>query len=593
VNRLAARSLLVLVAIAAAQPIGIARAAETPVTIPIFEMPGAAAAVDPDRMSTIADATAGRMAFVPVGHFSFPRDVGYLRQAVIWVRVPANSAIVSGAFSVETSFDVESATLYSRNSAGGWDASAFGMQIPYADRPVARVVPTARIAASSGSPLFLRLAYARPSPKLAIVNAAAIDAEDAVESSQEGAQIFLMGVFVTLALTNVALFAFARSRVYALYTVAMLLAALNCATLGYPFAWKWLWPHLAPPHYLTLTLLGALALTAIVFFTSELLDVRAFWPKVDRFLRIFAVAAAINGVCATLWYAGAYVGAIELDALLRLAIFVPFLILIASGIRAWRDGNPNAPFVVSGYFCQAVGIALYLSNFWMMSGESHSGLFTGMGLASDGLLLFGALAARLDRIQREAAEQSRLAAEQRRLAFTDGLTGVANRRAYDEALAREWERASRDGSPLSLILIDVDFFKRYNDTYGHIAGDACLQSVANAVGQCVHRPSDVFARYGGEEFAALLPQTAEAAAVDIAEAMCAAVRNLQLPHAASSLGVVSISAGVAGTAAAAFAQPALPHAADAALYRAKESGRNRVACAEFVGGGPGVRAAPC
>jgi diguanylate cyclase (GGDEF)-like protein len=220
-----------------------------------------------------------------------------------------------------------------------------------------------------------------------------------------------------------------------------------------------------------------------------------------------------------------------------------------------------------------------------MIGESHSGFFSASALSCDGLLLFAALAAQLQQIQREAAEQTRVAGEQRRLAFTDGLTGIANRRAYDEALSREWDRASRDGTALALVIFDVDFFKRYNDTYGHIAGDKCLQSVAAAAQSCVRRPSDLFARYGGEEFVALLPRTDAAAAFAIAEAMCDAVRDLHIEHSASSLGIVSISAGVASTAAKPFAEPALPHAADEALYLAKEGGRNRVAAAGRIGEG--------
>ena len=444
-------------------------------------------------------------------------------------------------------------------------------------------MPTARIPASAGA-IYVRLSYEKDSRKLSIVNAAEIDREEATAAAQEPAQIFFIGVFVTLALTNLALFAFARSRMYVLYSAAMLLAAVNCGTLSYPYAWKWFWPHYSPPHAVTLTTFGALVVTAVVFFTSELLKVRAFWPGVDRFLRTFAIVAGINGVAAELWYASTHVGPVDLETIFRLLLFVPYGILIVSGIRAWRNENLTAPFVVAGYAIQAVGIALYLSNIWMI-GESHAAVFTASGLSCDGLLLFAALAAQLQQIQREAAEQTRVAGEQRRLAFTDGLTGIANRRAYDEALSREWDRASRDGTALALVLFDVDFFKRYNDTYGHIAGDTCLRSVAEAAQSCVRRPSDLFARYGGEEFVALLPRTDAAAAFAIAEAMCDAVRELHIEHSASSLGIVSISAGVASTAAKPFAEPALPHAADEALYLAKEGGRNRVAAAGRIGEG--------
>jgi diguanylate cyclase (GGDEF)-like protein len=565
------------------------QATSLPVEVPVYSASGALAAVDPTGRVTIANATTGALNFTPVERFAFPNTASYLRQTVVWVRVPYDPRWRSGDFSIETSFEAGSATMYAPRTNGGWDATKFGMDIPYADRAVARLVPTVRIPSGNPAALYLRLSYSKDSNKLSIVNAAEIDREEALANTQEPAQIFFIGVFVTLALTNLALFAFARSRMYVLYSAAMLLAAVNCGTLSYPYAWKWFWPHISPPHTVTLTLFGALAVTALVFFTSELLKVRAFWPGVDRFLRVFAVAAAINGVAAELWYASEYVGTVELETIFRLLLFVPYGILIVSGIRAWREGNPNAPFVVTGYAFQALGVALYLSGIWGI-GESHSGFFSAAAVSGDGLLLFAALAAQLQQIQREAAEQKRAAAEQRRLAFTDGLTGVANRRAYDEALSREWDRASRDGTALALVLFDVDFFKRYNDTYGHVAGDKCLQSVAAAAQNCVRRPSDLFARYGGEEFVALLPGTDAAAAFTIAEAMCDAVRELNIEHSASSLGIVSISAGVASTAAAPFAEPALPHAADEALYLAKEGGRNRVAAAGRVGGGSIVEA---
>jgi diguanylate cyclase (GGDEF)-like protein len=583
-----ALTLLLLGAAAVLHPAPL-QAASLPIDIPVFSSDGASAAIDSGGRATIADAATGALDFVPVERFAFPNRASYLRQTVVWVRIPYDARWRAGDFSIETSFDAASASIYALQANGGWDTAEFGMNVPYADRAVSRIVPTARIPRGIGGALYLRLSYAKESRKLSIVNAAEIDREEAAANAQEPAQVFFIGVFVTLALTNLALFAFARSRMYLLYSAAMLLAAVNCGTLSYPYAWKWFWPHVSPPHGVTLALFGALVVTAIVFFTSELLKVRAFWPRVDRFLRVFAVVAAINGVAAELWYASAYVGPVELETIFRLLLFVPYGILIVSGIRAWRDGNPNASFVVAGYAFQAIGIALYLSNLWMI-GESHSGFFTGIALSCDGLLLFAALAAQLEQIQREAAEQARAAAEQRRLALTDGLTGIANRRAYDEALSREWDRASRDGTALALVLFDVDFFKRYNDTYGHVAGDKCLQSVAAAAQSCVRRPSDLFARYGGEEFVALLPRTDASAAFAIAEAMCDAVRDLNIEHAASSLGVVSISAGVASTAAKPFAEPALPHAADKALYLAKEGGRNRVAAAGRVGGGSVVEA---
>ncbi|MBV8489997.1 MAG: diguanylate cyclase [Candidatus Eremiobacteraeota bacterium] len=178
-----------------------------------------------------------------------------------------------------------------------------------------------------------------------------------------------------------------------------------------------------------------------------------------------------------------------------------------------------------------------------------------------------------------------------RLAFTDGLTGIANRRQFDETIVSEWQRAARDGTPISALMLDLDYFKSYNDTYGHQSGDLCLQRVAHALHDCARRPADLIARYGGEEFVALLPGTDLEGAIVIAEEMCAAIGTLEIVHDGSSLGYVSLSAGAASVSPLASGTPeALLQAADDALYRAKLEGRNRVHAQGYHAGHPRVRA---
>ena len=126
------------------------------------------------------------------------------------------------------------------------------------------------------------------------------------------------------------------------------------------------------------------------------------------------------------------------------------------------------------------------------------------------------------------------------------MTGIANRRAFDEALNEEWRRMLRHGTALSLLMIDVDYFKRFNDAYGHVAGDQCLRTVAQAVASRARRAGELAARYGGEEFAVLLPQTGIGEACKLAEMICAAVRDCQIPHEQSGAAPhVTISVGVA------------------------------------------------
>ncbi len=171
----------------------------------------------------------------------------------------------------------------------------------------------------------------------------------------------------------------------------------------------------------------------------------------------------------------------------------------------------------------------------------------------------------------------------REMAFVDGLTGVHNRRHFDERIAAEEQRAQRGRNGLAVLLCDVDFFKRYNDSYGHLAGDDCLRRVARALKSCLHRPADVLARYGGEEFGCVLPETDLAGALGVAQKMEAAVRALNTPHAQSDVAkVVTISLGVAVLAAGGRCESgALVSLADEQLYLAKASGRAQ-ACAKAL-----------
>ncbi|MFC3126453.1 diguanylate cyclase [Pseudoroseomonas globiformis] len=171
-------------------------------------------------------------------------------------------------------------------------------------------------------------------------------------------------------------------------------------------------------------------------------------------------------------------------------------------------------------------------------------------------------------------------------AGTDGLTGLLNRRRFDEVLRREWDRAAREGTALSLLMLDIDRFKLFNDRYGHPAGDGCLRRVAVAVAAAVRRPGDMVARYGGEELAVILPRTDAAGAASVAESVRAAVAAELVPHEGNPPVMVVTSSLGAATAeprpGLAFGPEALVAAADGALYGAKRSGRNQVAMADNV-----------
>ena len=201
------------------------------------------------------------------------------------------------------------------------------------------------------------------------------------------------------------------------------------------------------------------------------------------------------------------------------------------------------------------------------------------------------LVALLSELVGQASRVAEVNAQLEHLLRTDVLTGVANRRAFDVAMAAEWRRARREQTALSLLMVDVDLFKGFNDLYGHPAGDTCLRQVAQALNAVAQRPADVAARLGGEEFVLLLPNTEEAGAAQVGERIRASVAALNLVHDGSVLGCVTISVGVATAwPLDATASPAaLIDAADRALYRAKAAGRNTV-CATALHNRPLVAA---
>jgi diguanylate cyclase (GGDEF)-like protein/PAS domain S-box-containing protein len=191
----------------------------------------------------------------------------------------------------------------------------------------------------------------------------------------------------------------------------------------------------------------------------------------------------------------------------------------------------------------------------------------------------GAVLAVRDITRRKLAED-KLAEATRNLlllATTDGLTSLNNRRSFDNTLAKEFARCARESQPLALLLIDVDHFKRFNDTYGHQAGDDCLKALSSRLAKLTRRPADFAARYGGEEFAVILPNMSERSALHFAEKYRKLVEEMQLEHSGSPFGIVTVSLGLACEVPGQETSARLLRRADEALYRAKSEGRNRVA----------------
>jgi diguanylate cyclase (GGDEF)-like protein len=198
-------------------------------------------------------------------------------------------------------------------------------------------------------------------------------------------------------------------------------------------------------------------------------------------------------------------------------------------------------------------------------------------LAADGSVLV--VVSDITSMKHSEERLTQFALKMKGLADTDALTGIANRRVFNEAISEEFARVRRTESALSLLLIDVDHFKAYNDTYGHLEGDNCLRVIGEVLRSIAKRPSDLAARFGGEEFAILLPGKGRDGGLRLAKMLRSALHRRAIPHSESSKAIVTVSIGVAGMSDTFDTSAELVYAADQALYAAKNHGRDRVEAA--------------
>lgn len=251
--------------------------------------------------------------------------------------------------------------------------------------------------------------------------------------------------------------------------------------------------------------------------------------------------------------------------------FIPFLYLACVALLPAQRG------ILLSWAIFAGQLAITLPSLWLHGGEnlSHDGavaLLVWLILANP---LFILLLGALPRYESALSESQRVAQDLAQMAYHDPLTGLHNRRYFDDQILRECERARRNKHPVSLILVDLDHFKLFNDHYGHAAGDECLVELAAMISQSLRRPGDLVVRYGGEEFAAILPETDVNGAMHVAQRIIDTVRAARLPHAGSPEGIVTASAGVTTADDQAPAYPSMMFdEADQALYGVKSAGRN-------------------
>ncbi|MCU9947760.1 sensor domain-containing diguanylate cyclase [Pseudomonas sp. PDM13] len=430
-----------------------------------------------------------------------------------------------------------------------------------------------------------------------------VEAFHAYERDDYVSKVWYFGIATAMVLFNLMLFVALRDRVYLLYVAFVSCTAFTLAIKN----------GLAPDGSIAGLPLNSnvayysgvsLALSAMLLFTRRMLRTDQLMPRVDRLLLAMVALYLVT----PLLYAIALPLFSRLAVYFNLATAVVVLgVALAGAIKrqrsAWFFLAAFALLMLGGAMTTLRAMGLMPTNMFTVDGIQ-------LGSAMEMIVLAFALADRFNVMRRDKArvQEELLQAQQmlvetlqgserelelrvaqrtdelqelnsklETLSLTDALTGIANRRHFDEVLQQEWHRAQRTAEPLALAILDVDWFKRYNDHYGHPAGDACLQRIAQVLASTVSRSSDLVARYGGEEFVFLVPMTDAAGAQGIAQRLVQAIEELALPHELSTFGRVTVSIGVAAMVPGqGEAAETLLQRADAALYEAKKAGRNRV-----------------
>lgn len=453
----------------------------------------------------------------------------------------------------------------------------FGSEIPVAGRPVFAHELILPIEAPRPPAVVVLVRMTTPFERPTIFELRTADSQRAHnrETMRDEAMplAFLNGFAVAMGLFNLMLFVMLRRRLYLLYTAAIFALVLYQA-IETGAAWTVLWPHLGLrddwPPYAAWVLYVAL----IVAFTREFLKLPRVAPLADRIL--VGAFALLTVECAVYVFVP--------DVLTQLGIFdladpamtaIVLGTMLTCGVIAWRAGVSAAPYYVLAFAGSAIGFVVSDAGTFDLypSTVTTAYVLTSIGVAWESIFLALALGQRVREVEQSAAKYERYA-------YIDPLTEIPNRRGFDEAIEREWRRTQRSPGPVSVIIFDIDHFKTYNDRFGHPAGDQRLIAVARTIASAARRTGDLAARYGGEEFAMLLPGTPLEGAVAIAEAVRAEVR-----HGTQGEFRLTVSAGCAtaypySDTLDSASPSTLLKDADAALYIAKTTGRDRVCVPE-------------
>lgn len=533
--------------------------------------------------------------------FGFTSSAYWLRLAL---RNPADHA--SAQMLEIANPQVSSVDFYVPNAGGTYKVVRTGGDQPFSTRPYANrylVLPVDLPALSE------QVIYLRVQSNLSLIIPGLLWPEaDFVHHvrNEYTVQGWYFGIAAAMLLFNLMLFIALRERIYLLYVAYVSCALLTIASKN-GLAAEFLWPDILQWGNFSYYAGGSLSLAALIAFSRQMLTTATSVPTMDCVLKVLMVGHLLGPV--VYWFA---IGAVAPQVVVLFLLSAVFMM----GLALWcAFKGMRTAFFYAGTFVMlfAGGVLTTMRSLGWMPTNAFTIDGLQMGSSFEMLLLAFALADRFNVLRREKlqAQQERLAAQREMvevlqesertliqrvdertqelqmlnekleaLALVDGLTNIPNRRQFDQVLQKEWGRMLRQGQPLAVLMFDVDWFKRYNDQYGHQGGDQCLQALASAIAK-LGRTSDLVARYGGEEFVMIAPVTDGASALLLARRACHAVQALALVHGGSDMGVVTVSVGVAAQVPIqGHTVEELLRAADQALYQAKARGRNRAELAD-------------
>lgn len=508
--------------------------------------------------------------FMPASRRADDRGAGWFRPHELWLRLRAPAAIaVNGPWALRLSYMVDRGKLDVFSPAGRLVQHALvGMEIPVAQRAIHSYddrIPIAG-AVQPGDTVVLHLTATRARFEiLELRNVEGLAALDppAVKHVDDRI-VFLLGMLASMAIFNLLWYALLGGTPFLLYALAMG-AMIFFQVVQSGAAWELIWPHAAVRDDAVAYLAYVFYFLFVVAFARSFLDLPRTSPWADRM--VLAAFALLAGEALLYIIAPGLVGSLGLwDIVDPIVVAVMSVALLGAGGVAWLHGVQGARWYTLAL--AGAGVGYFIADaidFGLIASTDAGEVWSALGVVWEALLFAVALALRVRSVQQHAAQLSEFA-------YLDPLTTIANRRAFDDTMRREWRRGTRTARPLSLVFFDIDRFKAYNDCFGHQAGDAILQRIASEIASAARRSGDFAARYGGEEFALILPETPPDGALASAENVRTAIEALAIPH---EDGTVTISAGIATVVPYDGTTPkTLIAAADRALYQAKAAGRN-------------------